>query len=183
MKTPDQRSRKFTARKVFRGTQVIFGERKHLQEVLRSLRSAPLARSRKQAELRALGKLISARTEELNRIAPGWDSKFRRAQNPRTSSRELRRLADGLAPNDYLMARVLSEHAAAPPEMLERLAAHPYAAVRENVARHPRTPAAVLGRMAADAREPLWFLVACNPSTPDDLRRKLRARMKKAAAH
>jgi Leucine rich repeat variant len=181
MATADQRTSKFVARKVFRGTQVIFGERKHLREVLRSLQSARFARARKQSETRALRKLIAARTAELERIAPQWDRKFRRAQNSRATPRELARLAEALAPNDYLLARVLSEHPAAPPEMLERLAAHPYAAVRENVARHPRTPAPVLRQMAADAREPLWFLVACNPSAPADLREKLRARMQQAA--
>jgi hypothetical protein len=58
------------------------------------------------------------------------------------------------------------------------LASHPYHAARENVARHPRTPTAVLRRMAEDPSEPVWFLVACNPSTPDDLREQLRGRMK-----
>ncbi len=180
MQTPDQRSKKFAARKVFRGTQAIFGERKHLQEVLRSLQSARLPRTRKQREFAALRKLIAARTAELNRVAPGWDGKFRRAQDPRTPARALQRLGEALAADDYLLARVLSEHPAAPPELLERLAAHPYAAVRENVARHPATPEPVLRRMAASAREPLWFLVACNPSAPADLRARLRARMKQA---
>jgi molybdopterin-guanine dinucleotide biosynthesis protein A len=74
----------------------------------------------------------------------------------------------------------LTEHAEAPPELLEHLASHPYAAVRENVARHPRTPIAVLRAMAEDPSEPLWFLVACNPAVPSDLRDRLRERMKQS---
>lgn len=181
MNRNDQRTRKFAARKIFRGTQVIFGERKHLQEVLGSLRSAPIPKRRKRSEMGALRQLIAARTQELERIAPHWDRKFRRARNPRTPARELLRLAEKISPDDYLLARALTEHADAPPELLQRLANHPYSAVRENVARHPRTPAEVLRRMAADSREPLWFLVACNPSTPDDLRGQLKERMHRTA--
>ena len=39
-----------------------------------------------------------------------------------------------------------------------------------------RTPVKVLRRMAEEASEPLWFLVACNPSTPEDRRERLQAR-------
>src|SRR5208282_1475337 len=99
---------------------------------------------------------------------------------PQTTSEKLLRIGAALHAEDYLLARVLTEHAEAPPELLEHLASHPYPAVRENVARHPRTPAAVLHAMAEDAAEPLWFLVACNPSTPPDLRDRLRERMKQA---
>jgi hypothetical protein len=76
----------------------------------------------------------------------------------------------------------LTGHAEASPELLEHLATHPYSAVRENVARHPHTPCTVLQAMAEDPREPLWFLVACNPSTPSDLRDRLRERMKQSPA-
>ncbi|MFB3922893.1 MAG: hypothetical protein ACE145_14305 [Terriglobia bacterium] len=177
MPGPDTR-KKFAVKKVHRGTQVIFGERQHLQEVLKSVQQARLPRARKQSETRQLKSLIRARTEEMNRINPAWDRKYRKALEPATGSRELLRLALSLPRDDYLLARALTEHAQAPPEVLERLAAHPYAAARENVARHPRTPVAVLRRMADDSSEPLWFLVACNPSTPDDLRESLRARLK-----
>lgn len=177
MPGPDVR-KKFAVKKIHRGTQVIFGERQHLQEVLRSVQQARLARARKQSEVRQLKALIRARTDELNRINPAWDRKYQKAQNPATSSQELLRLAISLPPDDFLLARVLTEHAQAPAELLEHLASHPYHAARENVARHPRTPPAVLRRMAEDPSEPLWFLVACNPSTPDDLREQLRGRMK-----
>lgn len=161
---------------------MVFGERSHLQEVLRSIQRAKLPRARKQTEIRQLTRLIRARTEELNRMNPSWDRKFKKARNPRTSSQELLRTAMSLSSDDYLLARVLAEHPEAPAEMLEYFAGHPYAAVRENVARHPRTPEAVLRRMAEESREPLWFLVACNPSTPEDLRARLRARMQQMAA-
>jgi Leucine rich repeat variant len=181
MAVADVRTRKFVAAKSYRGSQVVFGERKHLQEVLRSIRSARMPRAQKQSEVRILTKLIATRTEELNRITPAWDRKFQKAQDPQSTAQDLLRLGVTLSPDDYLTARVLTEHAEAPPELLERLASHPYAAVRENVARHPHTPAAVLRALAEEAHEPLWFLVACNPSTPPDLRERLRARMRSMA--
>jgi len=177
MAVPDTRTR-FRTAKVHRGSQVIFGERTHLEEVLRSVERAKLPRARKQAEIRGLKRLIVVRSEELNRIHPAWDRTFQKARNPRTASRELLKIASELSPDDYLLARVLTEHPQAPAELLAHLAAHPYAAVRENVARHPQTPEAVLRALAEQANEPLWFLVACNPSAPEDLRERLRARMR-----
>jgi len=171
---------KFRIRKVHRGSQVVFGERSHLQEVLRSVQQAELPRARKLAEIRQLKRMIEVRTKDLNRFHPAWDRKFQQARNPQTTSQRLLRMGAALHADDYLLARVLTEHAEAPPELLEHLASHPYAAVRENVARHPRTPAAILLAMAEDSHEPLWFLVACNPSTPADLRDRLRARMKQS---
>lgn len=179
--TEDVRAPKFRAKRIYRGTQVIFGERKHLEDVLASVGRGRLPRVRKQREVRMLQQLIRARTEELSRINTAWDRKFRKARNPKTRSLELLRLGSSLPRDDYLLARTLAEHAEAPPELLERLAEHPYAAVRENVARHPRTPEAVLRRLAADRSEPLWFLVACNPSCRPDLREELRKRMRRAA--
>lgn len=168
---------KFSARKIHRGSQVIFGERTHLLEVLRSLQRARLPRPRKQAEAKQLLKLIDARTQELNRISPGWERRLKRARDPKTSPQALLKMAVTLPPNDYLLARALTEHPQAPAELLEHLARHPYSAVRENVARHPNTPPAVLRQMAEDAAEPLWFLVAFNPASPLDLRERLRARI------
>jgi hypothetical protein len=181
MAVADLRTKKFLAPKVFRGTQMIFGERKHLLEVLRSLQSAKIPRARKRNETRLLKKLIAARTEELNGITPAWDRKFKKAQDQKSSAQDLLRIAASLPPEDYLMARVLTEHAEAPAEFLARMASHPYAAVRENVARHPRTSPEVLRELAERANEPLWFLVACNPSTPSDLRERLRARMRESS--
>ena len=182
MAVADARIKKFVALKAYRGTQVIFGERKHLQEVLRSIQAARLPRAQKLSEKRALSKLIAARTNELNRITPAWDKKFRKAQDPNSTAQDLLKLATTLSPDDYLTARVLTQHAEAPPDLLSKLARHPYAAVRENVARHPHTPAEVLRTLSEDEHEPLWFLVACNPSTPPDLRDRLRARMRSMAS-
>ncbi len=170
--------KKFVARAVYRGSQVIFGERQHLQEVLRSLQRARLPRARKKAEVKTLMRLIEARTGELNQISPYWDRKLKKARNRDTTSQELLRLTSSLSRDDYLLARILAEHPEAPGELLRQLASHPYAGVRENVARHPKTPPDVLRKMADDSREPLWFLVACNSSTPQDLRKRLRARMR-----
>jgi len=173
----DIRSR-YAVKRIHRGSQVIFGERAHLQEVLRSVRESNLPRTRKLGETTRLQRMIEVRTQDLNRLSPGWDRKFQLARNPQTSADKLLRMAAALHADDYLMARVLTEHSEAPPELLEQMALHPYPAVRENVARHPRTPVPVLLAMAEDAHEPLWFLVACNPSTPVDVRDKLRERMK-----
>jgi hypothetical protein len=181
MPTTDLR-KKFVTKKIHRGTQVILGERTHLEEVLKSVQKAKLPASRKRAELGQLKILIDARTQELNGINPGWDRKFKKARDSKTTPQELLRLASALPRDDYLLARVLTEHAEAPPELLEHLASHPYSAVRENVARHPRTPPEILRRLAGDASEPLWFLVACNPSTPQDLRESLRARMRQSGS-
>ncbi len=169
--------KKFGGKAVHRGSQAIFGERQHLQEVLRSVMRARLAGTRRQAEARALKKLIQARTDELNRINPGWDRKFKKARRPNTTAADLVSMASALPQDDYLLARALTEHPNAPGELLRHLAAHPYAAARENVARHPNAPPDVLRKMAEDANEPLWFLVACNSSCPPDLRERLRARM------
>lgn len=177
----DVRTAKFKGSRIHRGTQVIFGERKHLQDVLDSLRRARIPAPRKRREARMLRQLIRARTEELNRTNPAWDRKFRQARDPKTSSQELLRLGANLPADDYLLARTIAEHPETPPEILERLAEHPYAAVRESVARHPRTPAAVLERLAEKREEPLWFLVACNPACPADLRARLRTRMRPSA--
>jgi hypothetical protein len=169
---------KFRVKQVHRGSQVVFGERAHLQEVLRSVRNATLPRARKLAEIRQLKRMIAARTQDLSSFSPAWDRKFQQARDPQTPAEKLARIGFALHGDDYLLARVLTEHAAAPPELLEHLASHAYAAVRENVARHPHTPAAVLRSMAENSGEPLWFLVACNPSTPTDLRNTLLERMK-----
>jgi hypothetical protein len=178
---PEDIRTKIRIKKIHRGSQVVFGERAHLQEVLRSVQQADLPRGRKLAEIRQLKRMIAVRTQDLNRFSPAWDRKFQQARDPQTTSQKLLRMGSALHTDDYLLARVLTEHAEAPPELLEHLASHPYAAVRENVARHPRTPATVLRAMAGDSHEPLWFLVACNPSTPSDLRDRLRERMKQSA--
>jgi hypothetical protein len=174
--------KKFSIKKVFRGTQAILGERQHLREVLRSIQKAKIPAERKQSEKRTLAHLIKVRTQELNQINPGWDKKFKKAGNPKTTGKELFRLALNLPKDDYLLARILTEHANAPAELLKLFVHHPYTAVRENVARHPRTLPELLAELADDENEPLWFLVACNPSTPQDLRDRLRERMQRQSS-
>jgi hypothetical protein len=58
------------------------------------------------------------------------------------------------------------------------LAEHPYAAIRENVARHPNADPTTLGLLDKDRSQPLWYLVALNPNTPAFLRRKLQDRLR-----
>jgi len=172
--------KKFVAAKIYRGSQVISGERQHLREVLESVRAARLPRARKQREVRQLRAPIRERTEELNRINPPWDRKYRQVIDPQATPQTLLKLAGALSDADFLLARALSEHPSAPGGLLTQLASHPYAAVRENVARHPHTPVESLRQLANDVREPLRFRVGCNPSAPPDLRERLRAHMQQA---
>jgi hypothetical protein len=53
------------------------------------------------------------------------------------------------------------------------LAEHPYAAIRENVARHTNADPTTLGLLAKDRSQPLRYLVAFNPNTPAVLRKKI----------
>lgn len=181
MKYAKDERKKHAKGKPFRGSQVIFGERRHLEQVLESVGRGRGPSEVRRAETRLLKKLIQARTAELNSINPAWDRKFARANSPSTGVKELMRMGARLPQEDYLLARALSEHPAAPAALLEGLADHPYAAVRESVARHPRTPARVLDRLAKNPREPLWFLVACNPSAPPELSGRLRERLRHLA--
>jgi uncharacterized short protein YbdD (DUF466 family) len=104
---------------------------------------------------------------------------MRRATSRRTKAVELQRLAASLPRDDYYLARLLSDHPNTPPKVLSKLARHPYRAVRENVARHPRTPVATLRALCRERREPLWYLVAFNPGAPEKLRSLLRQRIKR----
>src|SRR5713226_9702675 len=133
-----------------RTSQIVFGERQHLLRVLDSLEGTDLPIARMQQERRILEELIHARTRELNQINVAWDEKI------------------GL---------VLSSEAK--PEMIEKLAKHPYAAIRDNVARHPNADATTLARLSRDSSQPLWYLVAFNPNTPQPLQRRLRDRLKR----
>lgn len=162
-----------------RTSQIIFGERQSLQNVLRLLRSTRLPASRRRLEEALLRGLIQLRTLELNRINSGWDRIVTRAARRRTTAAELRRLNARLRRDDYYLARLLSDHPNTPPDVLARLAKHPYRAVRENIARHPRTPVPTLRALCRDRREPLWYLVAFNPATPEKLRQQLRARIQR----
>ena len=162
-----------------RTSQILFGERQSLQNALRLLRSTRLPASRRRLEEGVLRQMIGLRTRELNAIQPGWDRRVRRAARRSTSAGELRRLARRAPREDYYLIRLISDHPNAPADVLARLARHPYRAVRENVARHPRTPLPTLRALCRDRREPLWYLVAFNPGAPEELRERLRARIRR----
>jgi hypothetical protein len=81
--------------------------------------------------------------------------------------------------SDYYLLRLISEHPKVTSKTLARLAKHPYAAIRENVARHPNADPTTLAWLAKDRSQPLWYLVAFNPNTPSVLRRKLQDRLRK----
>lgn len=164
-----------------RTTQVILGERQALEDVLRLLRSSHLPSDRHRQEEKIFHQLIQARTAELDRINPDWDRKVRLASSRKTPAQAIRRLAKRLPREDFYLARLLSDHPNVPSAVLARLARHPYAAVRENVARHPKTPVPTLRALARDTRSPLWYLVAFNPSAPEKLRHRLRERMRRRA--
>ncbi len=161
-----------------RTSQIIFGERRSLLNALRLLETTRLPADRRKLELPLLRELIRLRTAELNRINADWDRKAELAGDPRTPAKTITRLAAALPRDDYYLARALSDHPNASPKVLARLARHPYHSVRENVARHPNAPAATL-RALCRHREPLWYLVAFNPSAPPKLREQLRERMRR----
>jgi hypothetical protein len=77
------------------------------------------------------------------------------------------------------LLRLISEHPRTNAKTLNRLAHHPYGAIRENVARHPNSDATTLTYLSKDKTQPLWYLVAFNPNTPTVLQRRLRDRLKK----
>jgi hypothetical protein len=141
-----------------RTSQIIFGERQHLLRVLDSLEGTELPIARMQQERRILEELIHARTRDLNQINTAWDEKIGLVLS-----------ADAL----------ISEHPRANAKTLNKLAKHPYGAIRENVARHPNADASTLTWLSKDRSQPLWYLVAFNPNTPTPLQRRLRDRLKR----
>ncbi|HSA93166.1 MAG TPA: hypothetical protein VLE48_09170 [Terriglobales bacterium] len=160
-----------------RTSQIVFGERQHLSSVLDSILRFGSISERVAREKLALDELIAARTAELNRINPDWDQKLKKARDANTSADELAEMAQNTPADDYLLLRTLAEHPNTPSSVLSLLAQHSYDAVKENVARHPNTHPKTLEKLAADPTRPLWFLVACNPATPEELREQLKQRM------
>jgi len=86
----------------------------------------------------------------------------------------LEKLAKQAPEEDFYLLRLISEHPRANAKTLNRLAKHPYGAIRENVARHPNADAGTLTWLSRDRSQPLWYLVAFNPNTPTPLQRRLR---------
>lgn len=161
-----------------RTSQIIYGERQNLENVFRLMRTTRLPAARRRLEELTLRQLIALRTAELNRISPDWDRKLALATRS-TSAPRLAALERRTPRSDYLVLRRISENRHAPGRTLARLARHPYAAIRENVARHPNTSLATLKALCRDRREPLWYLVAFNPNTPPALRARLRNRIRR----
>jgi hypothetical protein len=162
-----------------RTTQIVFGERQHLLRVLDSLESTNVLPGRQERERHALEELIQARTQELNQINTAWDEKVGLVLSADARPDILEKLARQAPESDYYLLRLISEHPKVSAKTLSRLAKHPYAAIRENVARHPSADAATLGLLSKDRSQPLWYLVAFNPNTPSNLRQKLQERLRK----
>jgi hypothetical protein len=162
-----------------RTTQIVFGERQHLLRVLDSLENTALAAGRLAHERTQLEELIHERTKELNQINSGWDEKVGWVLSSDSKPELLEKLAKEAPDSDFYLLRLISEHPRVSSKTLARLAKHPYAAIRENVARHPNADPATLSALSRDRSQPLWYLVAFNPNTPAALRRKLQERLRK----
>lgn len=162
-----------------RTTQIVFGERQHLLRVLDSLENTALPKSRLQQERRVIEELIHTRTKELNGINASWDQKVGMVLRAEAKADLLDKLARQAPKSDYYLLRLISEHPKVSSHTLSRLARHPYAAIRENIARHPNADPETLAWLSRDRSQPLWYLVAFNPNTPASLRRKLQERLRK----
>lgn len=168
-----------TKSKGARTSQIVFGERQHLLRVLDSVERSAMAHSRLEQERRMLEELIHARTLELNRINANWDEKIGTVLAADVKAELLEQLSKQAPREDYYLLRLISEHPKVSSKTLSRLSRHPYAAIRENIARHPNSDAATLARLSKDRTQPLWYLVAFNPSAPEKLRSKLQERMRR----
>ncbi len=144
-----------------RTTQIVFGERQHLLRVLDSLETTQVPQVRLNQERRVIEELIHERTKELNHINSSWDEKVGLVLNADSKAEMLDKLVREAPESDYYLLRL------------------PYAAIRENVARHPNADATTLAWLSRDRSQPLWYLVAFNPNTPAVLRRKLQERLRK----
>ena len=128
-----------------RTSQIVFGERQHLLRVLDSLEGTDLPIARMQQERRILEELIHARTRDLNQINTAWDEKIGLVLSADAKPEMLEKLAKQAPEEDFYLLRLISEHPRANAKTLNRLAKHPYGAIRENVARHPNADANTLG--------------------------------------
>jgi hypothetical protein len=157
----------------------VFGERQHLLRVLDSLETTDVPQVRLNQERRVIEELIHERTHELNHINSSWDEKVGLVLNADSKAEMLEKLTREAPESDYYLLRLISEHPKVSSKTLARLAKHPYAAIRENVARHPNADPVTLASLSRDRSQPLWYLVAFNPNTPAVLRRKLQERLRK----
>jgi hypothetical protein len=174
MRRADEPHYNFKPRK--RTTQIIFGERQNLRAVLISIRNFQQKHPGLERETEVLHRMIDARTAELHQLNSNFDEQLKQGRDADATPEQLARLALAAPEDDWLLLRTIAEHPHTPPEVLARLASHPYDAVRENIARHPRADAATLEVLASDASSELWLLVTCNEAAPFELRERLRAR-------
>ncbi|MGH9774989.1 MAG: hypothetical protein ACRD50_08595 [Candidatus Acidiferrales bacterium] len=165
--------------KGIRTSQIVFGERQHLLRVLDSVESSAFPNGRLDQERRTLEQLIHARTQELNHINPSWDEKVSAVLRAEVRPETLEQIYRSAPKEDFYLLRLISEHPKASAKTLARLSKHPYAAIRENVARHPNADGSTLSRLSKDRSQPLWYLVAFNPNTPANLRKRLQERMRR----
>jgi hypothetical protein len=174
MRRADEPHYNFKPRK--RTTQIVFGERQNLRAVLISIRNFEHKFRDLERETEVLHRMIDARTAELNQLNPNFDEQLRQARDADATPEQLARLAQSAPEDDWLLLRTIAEHPHTPADVLARLASHPYDAVRENIARHPRANAATLEKLACDPGSELWLLVSCNEAAPPELRERLRSR-------
>ncbi|MGH9579487.1 MAG: hypothetical protein ACRD2R_00725 [Terriglobales bacterium] len=161
-----------------RTSQVVYGERQHLSAVLDSILKFGSISERVAREKMQLDAMVASRTAELNRIHADWDKNLEAARNPATSADALAAMVETTPADDYLLLRTIAEHPTTPTSVLSLLAQHSYDAIKESVARHPNTHANTLEKLAEDTTRPLWFLVACNTSAPEELRERLLKRIR-----
>src|SRR6202166_5155167 len=164
---------------ITRTSQIVFGERQHLLRVLDSLEGTDLPIARLQQERRALEDLIHMRTRELNQINTAWDEKIGLVLSADAKPEMLEKLVKQAPEEDFYLLRLISELPRAKVKTLNKLAKHPYGAIRENVARHPIADADALSWLSKNRSQPLWYRVAFIPSAPTPLQRRLRDRLKK----
>jgi hypothetical protein len=115
----------------------------------------------------------------LNHINTAWDEKIGLVLSAEAKPEMLEKLVKQAPEEDFYLLRLISEHPRSNAKTLNKLAKHPYGAIRENVARHPNADAATLAWLSRDRSQPLWYLVAFNPNTPTPLQRRLRDRLKR----
>ena len=90
--------------KTVRTSQIVFGERQHLLRVLDSVERSALPAARLDQERRVIEQLIHARTQELNRINPGWDEKIGTVLSAEVKPDVLDQLSRQAPKEDYLSA-------------------------------------------------------------------------------
>jgi len=95
--------------KSVRTSQIVFGERQHLLRVLDSVERSALPAPRLEQERRVIEGLIHARTQELNRINPGWDEKVGTVLSAEVKPELLDQLSRQAPKEDFYLLRLISE--------------------------------------------------------------------------